>query len=222
MPETENPIERLPTLQRLALAYAPRHAHTATLGLLLLDDRLGGIVRRASEPMLAQIKLAWWRDTLSRSPADWPKGEPLLALLRHWNGCAVRLGGLVDGWEMCISGEGDLDGQAIEGLAKARGAAFGSLAGLLGHPEAARAALQMGGNWALADLAAHLPDPEDRKTARLLMAGAAWTQRHLPRAMRPLAVLHGLAARSARKGIGIDQLTAASLAPAMRIGLFGR
>ncbi len=69
--------ETLPTMHRLALAYAPGRTRLAWLALLALDSRLAGVLRSASEPMLAQIRLAWWRDMLARSEADRPRRRTL-------------------------------------------------------------------------------------------------------------------------------------------------
>ena len=222
MTDMDEQTEGLPALQRLALAYAPKSASAPTLGLLSLDERLASIVRRASEPILAQIKLAWWRDLLGNDPVQWPKGEPLVALLHHWQGRTDDLVALVDGWELCIGDDGDPSANSIRGLADARGAAFGALADLLGHSDASPAAEAMGRDWAMVDLAAHLPRQADRDTAHAMMTDIAWTRSRLPRDLRPLAILHGLAARSVRKGKGMDNLSPAALFPAMRIGLFGR
>ena len=54
----------LTPLHRLALAYAPAASRGAWLGFLALDMRLAAIVRAAREPMIGQIKLAWWRERL--------------------------------------------------------------------------------------------------------------------------------------------------------------
>jgi phytoene synthase len=54
----------LPIERRLALAYAPGRARAATLGLFALDAALGNLVRAAREPLLGQMRLAWWREEL--------------------------------------------------------------------------------------------------------------------------------------------------------------
>ncbi len=220
--EMDGHIESLPLLQRLALSYAPRDARVMTLGLMALDNRLAGIVGRATEPMLAQIRLAWWRELLTQEPQSWPAGEPLLALLQSWRGSAAELVALVNGWEAAVTGGDDLHAADIRKLAEARGGAFGVLAGVLGHPAITDTVTKMIHDWALADLAAHLSAPHDRETARLMLSDVVWKRERLPRALRPVAVLNGLAARSERKGTGLDKLTPASIIPAMRIGLFGR
>ena len=89
----------------LALAYAPRDARPVFQDLFALDRRLADAVRQASEPIIAQLKLAWWRDRFAQSPAEWPKGEPLLARLAGWDADISRLGGLVDGWEQIAAAE---------------------------------------------------------------------------------------------------------------------
>lgn len=218
----DDQIESLPLLQRLALSYAPRNGRPLTLGLMALDNRLAGIVSRASEPMLAQIRLAWWRELLTQDPGSWPTGEPLLALLRQWRGRAAELVPLVNGWEGAVTGEEDLAAADIVRLAEARGAAFGVLADVLGHPSAAETASQMARGWALADLAAYLNGPNDQQAAREMLVDVEWMRQRLPRPLRPVVVLHGLAAQSARKGTRLDQLAPSAIIPAMRIGLFGR
>ncbi len=222
MADVNDQIETLPLLQRLALTYAAQNARVETLGLMVLDNRLAGIVSRSTEPMLAQIRLAWWREQLTQNPHEWPKGEPLLALLRHWEGRAAELVMLVNGWECAVSNGTPLSPEDIQQLAEARGAAFGLLAEGLGHSDKANATSQMARAWALADQATHLKEAHDRETARGLLADVTWERQRLPRALRPVAVLNGLAARSSRRGTGLDQLDALSIIPAMRIGLLGR
>jgi hypothetical protein len=65
----------------LAVAYAPPHLREKLRWLLLFDHRLGEVLERAREPMIAQMRLAWWRDMLAKPAVNRPKGEPLLALL---------------------------------------------------------------------------------------------------------------------------------------------
>jgi phytoene synthase len=213
-------IEQLPTVQRLALAYAPAQARDETLALLSLDVRLAAILRSAREPMLAQLRLAWWREQLRTDPAGWPKGEPLLAILQRWSDRRDALIGLVDGWE-AMTGPAPLPADAIEHLARARGTAFAALAELAGDPECAERAGQMGSSWALADLAMRLRHPEEQRAARSLAEAVDRPRNLLPRSMRPLAVMHGLARRSLRHADGQGSSLGAILT-AMRLGLLGR
>ena len=109
-------IDALPPAQRLALAYAPKGAHTLTLGLLALDTRLASCVRIRGEVLTAQLRLAWWRDTLARPATDWPDGEPLLEVLQGWAEARLSLVALVDGWEELL-GEGPLPTEAMSRFA---------------------------------------------------------------------------------------------------------
>jgi phytoene synthase len=209
-------VEELPPVQRLALAYAPRAAREPTLALLALDARLARTLQRKSEPVLAQMRFAWWRDTLAKEPAQWPRGDELLALLRHWRDPGA-LTPLVDGWEMLLGER--LDPAAIGEFAGGRGRAFGQLAAELGaDPLAAKAC---GETWALGDLAANIANPAERE-AVLGAARELDDCPRLPRALRPLTVLSGLARRALRRGgtALLDGPGAAVLA--MRLGIAGR
>ncbi len=214
-------LDTLPVLHRLALAYAPKRSRAAFLALLALDARLAEVVRSASEPMLAQIRLAWWRDILAREGEDRPQGEPLVAALGDWAHGATDLVALVDGWE-CLVDEGPLTTDGIRAFCEGRGAAFAALANVVECPEASEAARSAGQAWALADLASRLDNPHEREAAMAIVREGEWRRIALPRALRPLAVLHGLAASDGRAGRGLSQPRASMLFFAMRIGLFGR
>lgn len=191
-------FDDLPTERRLALAYAPKAARPLVLGLFALDTRLAGIVRQAREPMLGQLKLSWWRDRLKADPVAGQLGDPLLALLDGWGEQRSALAGLVDGWEHLLNEE-PLDQQALIAFAAARGMACAELAERLAVPEAIPEAARAGRNWALVDLALGLSDPAERERAAVLIAEQDWRTVKLPRRLRPLAVLHGLASRKKGK-----------------------
>ena len=209
-------LDELPGAQRLALAYAPRPARPATLAVLALDERLAAVLRRRGEPVLAQMRLAWWRDMLAAEPLSWPVGDAVLDLLRGWREPA-KLGPLVDGWEALL---GDaLDAKAIAEFALGRGQAFSQLAQELCI--AAPGAETCGELWALGDLAANLAEPEER-AATLAAAAALPPCPRLPRPLRPLTVLAGLAQRSLGRG-GVPLLDGpGAMLLAMRLGIAGR
>lgn len=212
-------VDELPVLQRLALAYAPAAVRTPTLALLAFDTRLAGIVRASHEPMLAQLRLAWWREQLLAADPGWSSGDPLLRILHSWQGRLPALVALVDGWE-AMTGDAPLPAEPLLALAQGRGAAFAGLAELAGVPEHGAAAAELGTSWALADLAVRLSHPDERELARALAAERVSPRRALPRRLRPLAVLHGLARRSLRSEAA--HRPAATLLAALRIGLLGR
>ena len=194
----------LPPPLELALAYAPASARERWRGLLALDCRLGRIALGAREPVLAQIKLAWWRERLAMPAAQWPPGEPLLAALHAWDPQRAALAGLVDGWEGLVGAEADA--AAVGTLVEARAQACAALADLLGHGEAADEVLGLARVWARRELAGRLG---------FVSGPLATPPIRLPRAMRPLLVLVELA-RSGEGGAALR------LARAVRVGLLGR
>lgn len=212
-------LEQLPLEQRLALSYAPRRAREDTLTLLALDNRLGGILRNRGEVIIAQMKLAWWRDRFSEDPARWPVGEPLLARLARWSGDQRRLLRLVDGWEALLAEQ--LDRVRIDEFAQGRATAWSAFAVGLGAADLPRIE-QAARVWALADLSLHLGEAGEAELVRAAALEQDWTAPRLPRTLRPLAVLGGLAQRALRRESAelLDGPGAVMLA--LRIGLSGR
>lgn len=212
-------VAALPREQQLALVYAPAPARAATLALFALDTRLASLVRGLREPMLGQLRLAWWREQLTRSPGQRATGEPVLAALAAWSDCSALVA-LVDGWEV-LTDPAALDASRVAEFAEGRARAWAGLAQVLGlDVQQAGTAHRAACGWALADLGARLSDEGGRAAASRQAAVHDWTPAALPRSLRPLAVLHGLSARS--RGVrplldGVPDLIAA-----MRLGLLGR
>jgi len=148
--------------ERLAIAYASRPVRALWTGLILLDKRLAHSARESREPIMVQLRLAWWRDQLAKPPAEQPRGEPLLALLAPWHRESAALIALVDGQEAQAVGE---DGGAA--LDRAREAAIVALARLSGVPVT----------------------PALAAAALAYAQGEPVAPRGLPRAMRPLLLL---------------------------------
>jgi len=187
---TDALIETLADPQRLALAYDRGESRARMLALLALDMRLAGIVRAAREPVIAQMKLAWWRDRLAQNPAEWPVGEPLLARLANID----EVGGLaplVDGWEALLGER--LDSETIEAFAAGRAALFA----VASHPDLREPAWHAGRQWALADLAANLGDEVER--SRVVAARPA-KRPSLVGLPRPLRILSALGGRGLERG----------------------
>jgi len=213
-------VASLPTASRLALAYAPAKARLQTLALFALDTRLAGLLRNSSEPMLAQLRLSWWRETLTRDENEWPEGEPLLAALRSWNGQHRSLSALVDGWE-ALTGTAPLPPGALREMAEGRAASFAALARSLALEQEAEAASHLGRQWAAADLAMRLGHSQERATATALVAEGKDRRPRISRSLRPLLVLHGLAHRRLEKGDEAAALSPAAMLKAMRLGFLG-
>lgn len=210
-------IAELPIERRLALSYAPKAAREPTAALFVLDGRLARIVSQGREPMLTQMKLAWWRDWLKEPPGSSDRGDPLLKLFADWGDARQRLVALVDGWEALLS-EPPLSDVAIESFAFGRVEACAALASQLGHQP--REAGRAGRNWALAELAGRIDNDDEATSVRSLAAEADWSRPKLARSMRPLAVLHGLASR--RRGHAQLLAGPSDFFFALRLGLFGR
>lgn len=180
--------------ERLAVAYAPRAVRPLWEGFLALDRRLADAARAGRDPLMIQLRLAWWRDRFDQSASEWPAGEPLLALLKAWDGERAALRGLVDGWEARIVGE---DGGAA--LNAARVEALLALARLCRVPAG---------------------DPVRRAASEWLGLRPPGPRAPiLPGALRPLVILRGMALREAggRAGRPLRDFLAI-----LRLGLFGR
>ncbi|KLI64109.1 hypothetical protein [Aurantiacibacter marinus] len=216
----ESLLDTLPLSHRLALSYAPASAKPDILALLALDARLAGIVRGDGEAIIAQMKLAWWRDRLGSEPENWPLGEPLLARLQDWSGDVSRLVALVDGWEVLLSEV--LDRSAITIFCRGRSMAWSALAdGLLETGTNApieRAAKEA----SLLDLSQNLSQGEEADLARDLCAKENWEHIMLPRKLRPLAVLHALSRRALKDNRPHLLDGGGAMALAMRVGITGR
>lgn len=213
-------VQSLPAVSRLALAYAPRKARPATLALLALDARLAHLLRQSREPMMAQLRFAWWRETLAHPADQWPEGEPLLVLLKSWNGHHVSLSHLVDGWEN-LTAAPPLPRSGLEAMAEGRARAFAVLAHVLGRDAEADGAWLVARAWALNDLAMRLGRTDEREAAVDLARTHAITGIRMSRSLRPLMVLHGLAVRRVDKGKEAAAMSPAAVLKAMRIGLLG-
>ena len=177
----------------LALAYAGKRREKLYV-LFALDEHLGRLIATTREPVLAQMKLAWWRENLSAGDTVISKGEPLLASI-HEQGLTAGLADLVNGWE-AILGDLPLANQALDSFASGRGGSlFAAAMALYGQTPNA-ASLSAGRIWALTDFAFRCSDRETRDRA-LAMAAAPTDPARLP---RPLGILRGLAKSDVARG----------------------
>ncbi len=92
------------------------HARRGPMSALWgLAARLTKLLLDAREPLIGQIKLAWWRDMaglIASDPSALPKGEPLLAELQAtWAGQG-GLDALVDAAEAMLLAENDAERRA--------------------------------------------------------------------------------------------------------------
>ena len=97
-----------------------------------IDDAMGAVVASASQPALAAIKLAWWRENLEKLDVAPPPAEPRLQaaaeelLLRGISG--ADLAELEEGWALLLERD---NREAVMRGVKSRGVTlFGLLARL--------------------------------------------------------------------------------------------
>lgn len=211
-------VADLPLERRLALAYAPTRSRPTTLALFALDGALGRVVRSTRETMLGQLRLAWWREALARPIDRQPQGEPVLEALRVFGDLRAGLECLVDGWEALL-GDAPLPEDRFAAFAAGRGEACSMLSRVLDEDTSAQSAQLAGVAWALAELAPRLSNPQERDNAARLIAAHNWEQVALPRSLRPLKLLHGLALRSKGAAPLLDRRR--DILAAFRLGLLG-
>lgn len=168
----------------LSLAYAGAKLRPKLELVFALDEALADILRTVREPLIAQIRLAWWRDQLEALAAGRDAApEPLLLRIGAILGPsgAASLAELPSAWEALL--EDPLEIEAVTRFADLRSAA---LVPVFNSPE-----LTIGLRfWALVDFAFHCSDPQ-------LAAQVADAAKRLePDVLKPLP-------RSARVLIGL-------------------
>lgn len=181
----------------LACAYVPAARRGAVEALWALDATLGGLLRGKREPMIAQMRLTWWHEALSRLDTVPPPPQPLLMTLAERalpiGVQGVALARMIDGWEELLDPD-PLGEEALARYASGRGEVlFAALATVLGV--SAEGVGQAGRGWALVDLAWYASDPELRAAAAA-MAGPLLREalgRRWPGKARPLGMLARLA-----------------------------
>ncbi|MBO6768606.1 MAG: hypothetical protein JJ901_09960 [Erythrobacter sp.] len=180
------------------------------------------MVLGTSEPLLGQMRLAWWRDQLGKTVSQRPRGDVLLDLLgQAWEGGEPALLALVDGWEALLSPR-PLEDAAMARFVDGRAALATGLAERAGQSASRPEAQRAGKLWAFADLAIRAQDETERDAALDHGIRLAEQRLALPGELRPLAVIGGLARRSLRSG-GREMLgDRFSPLVALRLGLFGR
>jgi phytoene synthase len=214
-------IELLPAAQRLALAYLGEAEQTKLEPAFALDFRLARIVGAATEPMLGQMRIAWWRDMLSKPVGERPQGDAVLnKISEYWNEDEAALIDLANAWEELLLAE-QLDSDTAIRIAKGRGAFVTQTIQTAGYSQKTSAEV-LAMRWALADLAAHCSLEEERN----LLVGIAdrYTPKRepLPRNLRGFAVLNALSLHALKRGGRPLAEGRMGALIALRAGLLGR
>lgn len=209
----------LPAELRLAVAHTPSAHREALAAMFTFDAMLGRVVAQAREPLLAQVRLAWWRDRLREVEPDAPAKDPLLRSLRVlWRGEEAALSTLVDRWEEVL-GEDGLGLTALKGLSAARAECFARFAAIA-RSSGDAAVERAGRRWAFVDLAFRSENEEICERALDIAASIAPTGR-LARSLRGITILDALASRSS---VRREPILSGRVAPlvALRVGMTGR
>ena len=210
----------IPEEAQLAIAHSPARLRIPLTIFLELDARIARIIAATNEPMLGQMRLAWWRDTLKQPAGERPQGDRVLdAIGQYWSGQETALIALIDGWEEML-GE-VLTSQAAERFAAGRAAPFAALPSLAGLTVDHQPALYAAQRWALVDAALHVSEGSERSTL-IELAQSVEASAALPRAYRGLAVLNALAERSLKRGVRPLMEGRGAALTALRAAMLGR
>jgi len=172
--------------------HVPRAAKPAMAALWSIDAAMEAVVARNIEPMLARIKLAWWREQLEALDEGPPPAEPRLRAVAETllpRGLSGRdVAELEAGWATLLEEQPDLGEVQRRGLRL-----FAMSAKLIDHYDPALDAA--GALFGLMSAARHgfRPPPIAIDQLKTRLRGVA-----MPRRLRPVTGLAALAARDAR------------------------
>jgi phytoene synthase len=181
----------------LAVLHAPAAAQAGLFALFALDLELAQVVASTTEPLLGEIRLAWWREQLDRLDTAPAPAQPTLAALKaDVVPCGVTgrsLEPLEDAF-LALLLDPAFDDIALERYVRLRGGTlFAAAACVLGGNAATAAAL--GAVWALGGLVRQGPPPAIAREALVAVAARqGWTP-PVERSLRPLLGLARLAQR---------------------------
>jgi phytoene synthase len=185
----------------LALSYISAKARPGVEALWQLDAALAAVLTSRRDPLISQIKLAWWRDALEQLDGGRPPAEPALeAVAAHVLPRGVtgkELSEMETGWTLLLTPD-PLSADELDRFAAARGGLLFRYAARLLGGEASVDAGAGGEAWALIDLARHSGSEVDAEAAVAAAASRRWGR--WPSALRPLGMLAVLAHRDAEPG----------------------
>lgn len=215
--------DALPPLAQMLSAHAAGGQVERHRALWAFDARLAKVARTTSEPMIGQMRLAWWNDVIADAAGVKGQGEPVVDAMRASGAMgAPGLEAVIDGWEVLVV-EPEIDAQGLRDYAAGRGGGlFRALADEADAPEWMVTAGQV---WALWDLAGHVADEALARAALELgrellpqVDTACWT-----RAGKPLRIAFTLARQDVLAGQGAPAGMPRALAwRLLRIALVGR
>ena len=205
----------------LALGYAPASSRKLFTSFFLLDQKVERIVRTAKEPVLAQMRLAWWRDQIGTLGAV-NHADPLLQLLASaWSGHEAGLLELIDGWEELL-GQPVRPSSDLYAIIQKQAAPYRTIASRVAPSVPMEAVQGASRSIAAAGLITHLENEEERQVVRAVAAGIPPTSFRFARPLRPLAVLYALSKRMLGRGGTRLLERPADMVAAFKAGVRGR
>lgn len=150
----------------LALLYMPRPQRGLVADFFALDKVLGQVLQTTREPMVGQMRLAWWRERLNDIDRGDVQAEPHLegaARLVAATGMSGKMlaDELVDRWEAILLAP-SYDDDFVGPVAGRGAALFGQSALILGASGMveAKMAMDAGSLWTMMDFARHCRDAD--------------------------------------------------------------
>jgi 15-cis-phytoene synthase len=153
--------------RQLALGYAGARLRPALETLWALDEALGQVVQATREPILGQLRLAWWRDQISNVHGSVTPVDPVLVRLTATfddRSDFAELSGLADAWTSLL-GDLPLSDGVLTQYAAGRGALLFRVAA---KHVGAQIPDELGAGWALADFGFRCSDPDTARRALFL------------------------------------------------------
>ena len=135
----------------VATLWAPARARAGLFALHALDLELMAVVRSTTEPMLGQIRLAWWRERLEGLDAGTVPAQPVLQALAAAVLPAGVPGATLTGLEDAMLALLDSPLDVARHVQQRGRTLFGAAARLLGQGE--HVAWQLGDLWANGEVA---------------------------------------------------------------------
>lgn len=212
----------LPLPQKLAVAHSAAADRTIIEPFFVLDNRLAQFVSQSKEPVLTQMRIAWWRDQLRKPVEQRPEGDPVLdALSAGWVGQEDALIALVDGWEALLA-EPPLPDTAAQEFVGGRAKCFAAIARLCDLRVAEAPANSAGMVWAYADLLSRMSDKDEKQFVLSQCQNAEIGNPRLPYRLRSLSILAVLGQNAISNEGGLLIQNRQDFLTVARVGLFGR
>ncbi len=191
--------------RRLALSYVAALRRPALETLWRLDVTMGSVLATGREPLISQIRLAWWRESLDKLDRERAPAEPTLeAVAAHLIPAGIggaELAAMEEGWTALLPAE-PLRSEDLQLHAEARGGRLFALSARLLGGEVP-GLTEAGGAWALVDLARRSGRDEEARAALDAARGRPAIARW-PAPLRPLGMLAALARRDAERGLPLE------------------